>query len=394
MSSVQHLREFIRERLTAAAEEIFSEVEKTIVRYEEDVRLLGTCWKPQINTTRTGPDQDKPEPLQIKQEESEPPLIEDGLEGQEPVKGHQKEPVPRGIKREQKQSECLQIEDNQGPEPPQTEDELTEPQQLYDNISDNQKGQPLVPKEETFVDPVIYQQSESEPNTEQFYTYYSSEAQTQSLEGNGFSVSQSLFHTDTDASLKCEFCEKVFNYKNNLIQHRRTHTGERPFSCETCGKSFSKSCNLKVHMRTHTGEKPFICGICGKALSSNRHLSDHMITHSRQKPYACSMCGKTFSHESSYQYHMKSHNDDRAYSCDTCGKRFILNSSLLKHRRTHTGERPFSCTTCGKQFAQNSNLSVHMRIHTGEKPYSCPTCGERFCRRAGLLRHTRTHRTA
>ncbi|KAK5610355.1 hypothetical protein CRENBAI_006383, partial [Crenichthys baileyi] len=52
MSSVQHLREFIRERLTAAAEEIFSEVEKTIVRYEEDVRLLGTCWKPQINTTR------------------------------------------------------------------------------------------------------------------------------------------------------------------------------------------------------------------------------------------------------------------------------------------------------------------------------------------------------
>ncbi|MEQ2284529.1 hypothetical protein AMECASPLE_022628 [Ameca splendens] len=52
MSSVQHLREFIRERLTAAAEEIFSEVEKTIVRYEEDVRLLGTCWKPQIELIR------------------------------------------------------------------------------------------------------------------------------------------------------------------------------------------------------------------------------------------------------------------------------------------------------------------------------------------------------
>ncbi|MEQ2246335.1 hypothetical protein ILYODFUR_037360 [Ilyodon furcidens] len=52
MSSVQHLREFIRERLTAAAEEIFSEVEKTIVRYEEDVRLLGTYWKPQIKLSR------------------------------------------------------------------------------------------------------------------------------------------------------------------------------------------------------------------------------------------------------------------------------------------------------------------------------------------------------
>ncbi|XP_038156818.1 uncharacterized protein LOC119793666 isoform X2 [Cyprinodon tularosa] len=40
MSSVQPLREFIRERLTAAAEEIFTEVEKTIVRYEEDIRLM------------------------------------------------------------------------------------------------------------------------------------------------------------------------------------------------------------------------------------------------------------------------------------------------------------------------------------------------------------------
>ncbi|MEQ2277679.1 hypothetical protein XENORESO_006196, partial [Xenotaenia resolanae] len=52
MSSVQHLREFIRERLTAAAEEIFSEVEKTIVRHEEDMRLLEICWKPQIKLTR------------------------------------------------------------------------------------------------------------------------------------------------------------------------------------------------------------------------------------------------------------------------------------------------------------------------------------------------------
>uniref|UniRef100_A0A3B3Z2R1 C2H2-type domain-containing protein n=1 Tax=Poecilia mexicana TaxID=48701 RepID=A0A3B3Z2R1_9TELE len=74
---------------------------------------------------------------------------------------------------------------------------------------------------------------------------------------------------NTDSSLKCDFCEKVFNYKNNLVQHRRTHTGERPFSCKTCGKSFSKSSNLKVHMRSHTGERPFICSICGKALKGS-----------------------------------------------------------------------------------------------------------------------------
>uniref|UniRef100_A0A087YNY8 C2H2-type domain-containing protein n=1 Tax=Poecilia formosa TaxID=48698 RepID=A0A087YNY8_POEFO len=328
MSSVQHLRDFIRERLTAAAEEIFIQVEKTIVRYEEELKLLETCWKPQI-----------------KQEEPELPLIETGLEELGPTKRNQKEPEPGGITGELTH-----------PEPAQIKDELTEPQQLYVQHSNSQEGQQLVLTEETSVDPLSYQQTEAEPTAEQLYSYYGSESQTQSSEGTVSTVSQSLSHRNTDSSLKCDFCEKVFNYKNNLVQHRRTHTGERPFSCKTCGKSFSKSSNLKVHMRSHTGERPFICSICGKALSSNRHLSDHMVTHSSQRPYGCSVCGKTFSHESSFQYHMKGHNGDKPYSCDTCGKRFILSSSLLKHMRTHTGERPFCCTTCGKRFAQSSNL--------------------------------------
>ncbi|XP_023126058.2 uncharacterized protein LOC111568583 [Amphiprion ocellaris] len=46
------LRHFINERLTAAAEEIFTEFEKTIVQYEEEIdrqrRLLDNIWKPQI----------------------------------------------------------------------------------------------------------------------------------------------------------------------------------------------------------------------------------------------------------------------------------------------------------------------------------------------------------
>ncbi|MEQ2284098.1 hypothetical protein AMECASPLE_018119 [Ameca splendens] len=60
MSSVQHLREFIRERLTAAAEEIFSEVEKTIVRYEEEHRIMVINWKPQIKLNRIGMELQRP----------------------------------------------------------------------------------------------------------------------------------------------------------------------------------------------------------------------------------------------------------------------------------------------------------------------------------------------
>lgn len=58
MASVQCLREFVNERLTAAAEEIVSVFEKTIVDYEKEInrqrRLLAVVWKPQVKLHRTG----------------------------------------------------------------------------------------------------------------------------------------------------------------------------------------------------------------------------------------------------------------------------------------------------------------------------------------------------
>lgn len=80
MSSVRYLREFINERLTAAAEEIFLEFEKTIVQYEEVIdrqqRLLSITWKPETQLHKTGePQPDAGEELLFPPEpinESEP----------------------------------------------------------------------------------------------------------------------------------------------------------------------------------------------------------------------------------------------------------------------------------------------------------------------------------
>ncbi|XP_054466122.1 uncharacterized protein LOC129100707 [Anoplopoma fimbria] len=56
MSSVESFREFVTERLTAAAQEIFGVFEKTIFQYEEEVdrqrRLLDIVWKPAIKLHR------------------------------------------------------------------------------------------------------------------------------------------------------------------------------------------------------------------------------------------------------------------------------------------------------------------------------------------------------
>lgn len=58
MSSIEYLKVFVNERLTAAAEEIFVVFKRTIVAYEEEIdhqrKLLDDFWKPEIKLNRLG----------------------------------------------------------------------------------------------------------------------------------------------------------------------------------------------------------------------------------------------------------------------------------------------------------------------------------------------------
>ncbi|XP_023151333.2 zinc finger protein 853-like [Amphiprion ocellaris] len=131
MSSVQNLRELINQRLTAAAEEIFTEFEKTIVQYEEELdrqrRLLDNIWKPQITQhtaelpqqqickeeevpteqnvciqeRNSSVDQENPETLQIKEEQEELPTNLDQEDTEPPQMREEEEELCNSLDRQQ-----------------------------------------------------------------------------------------------------------------------------------------------------------------------------------------------------------------------------------------------------------------------------------------------------
>ncbi|XP_074489259.1 uncharacterized protein LOC141766353 isoform X2 [Sebastes fasciatus] len=104
MSAVQKLREFVNERLTAAAEEIFRVYETTIVEYEEEIdrqrRLLDVVWKPEIQLNRL----ELPQQHVCKEEEEEEVLAGRQLCIQERISSlDQEDPEPPQIKEEQEE---------------------------------------------------------------------------------------------------------------------------------------------------------------------------------------------------------------------------------------------------------------------------------------------------
>ena len=58
-------------------------------------------------------------------------------------------------------------------------------------------------------------------------------------------------------SLKCEFCDKLFNRPEHRRNHvKQVHEEEMPFKCEQCSKAFKEQAALQKHIYVlHTGKK-------------------------------------------------------------------------------------------------------------------------------------------
>ncbi|XP_059196090.1 zinc finger protein ZFP2-like [Centropristis striata] len=337
MSAVECLRQFVSQRLTAAAEEIFGVFEKTVIEYEEEIdrqrKLLDILCKPDLKLHR----------IELQQQH---------VCQEEEVLADQQLCI------EERNWSSLDQED---PDPSQIKEEQ---QELF--IS--QEGEQPALKQETdtlLLTPTDEESDHSEDQTVSFSIKRHHNNTSHRINVNNPELSEFKHKTHRGKkSLRCDVCGKYFQYNYILQQHMRTHTGEKPYLCKTCGRRFGRLSSLTIHTRMHTGEKPYICKTCRKCFRTSSHLKSHMRTaHTGEKPYLC----------------------------NTCGKRFNQKSTLTVHTRMHTGERPYSCKTCRKCFRTSSHLKGHMRTHTGDKPYICNICGKQFCDSSTMMKHCKNH---
>ncbi|XP_045902450.1 zinc finger protein 239-like isoform X3 [Micropterus dolomieu] len=342
MSSVESLREFVNERLTAAAEEIFRVFKNTIVEYEEEIdrqrRLLDIVWKPDLKLHR----------IELSQQhvcKEEEVLADQQLWIQERIPGL----------------------DQEDPQPPQVKEEQEE-------LCTSQEGEQLVVKQETdtFMLTPTYEESdhsEAELKSDhQLLSHNCHVAESQDQKGGEHEDSGST--RDAEPKLKNQD-HNSRSPRNNVHKstmsevHHNPHTGKKSFTCDTCGKGFQYKSDFQTHLRIHTGEKPYSCKTCGNSFSRNCYLKLHMRTHTGEKPYSCKTCGKSFSRRSHLNVHIRTHTGEKPYSCKTCGKSFSRRSHLNVHMKTHTVEKLYSCETCGKDFRVGGQLKIHIRRKHG-----------------------------
>ncbi|XP_044233115.1 zinc finger protein 271-like isoform X8 [Thunnus albacares] len=451
MSSVECLREFINERLTAAAEEIFGVFQKTIVEYEEEInrqrRLLDIVWKPEIKLYRTElpqhhvcKEEEVPEPPQIKEEQEE---LYTSLEGEQLVLKQETEtlmltltceesdysedqtldlsPDETQNAAEKEHVVSISVKSSVVPEPNSDDQLLSHNSHVAESQDhkgskqgDSGSTRNAEPKKKK-----RHHRSKNHSNNEDHSTTLKTHELPQQhvCKEEEVLADQQLCNQERNSSLdqedpeppqikeeQEELCTSLEGEQLVLKQEESDYSEDQTLDWSP---DETQSAAEKEHVVSMSVKSSVVPNSDDRLLSHISHVAESQ-GHKRGKGVDSGSTRNLETKPQKRHHKSKSHSDNvcnttmskiqldtqtgkKVLKCDTCGKAFKYVSQLNRHHRVHTGEKPYSCNSCERRFSLAGALKVHMRVHTGEKPYPCNTCGKRFSQITKVKKHMKTH---
>ncbi|XP_067115194.1 zinc finger protein 300-like [Osmerus mordax] len=442
MSELDLFREFLIERLTTEALEIFGAVEKTFTKYDESARRPRLDVKPEINLHLTDVQQlSLPEPPQIKEEQELWTSQEE-----EQLQGLQSETTDSIFTQEFSKDRMsklhlvlheklttagLEIFVKVEKKFAEYEEEIMQLQRLLDVVT-----QPEVKLHRIDVQQLSLPEPPQIKEEQDLWTSQEEELLQglQSETTDSIFTSSSVKHdSDQKGSSECSHVFQIVKVDDREGDSLPTNTTEEQIKAEPHVQDFAapephsdsqplsvvapdcpaaqsleeeehggmmllqnRTQNNEARPRdnrpqgSHT-EKPHQCQQCKRQFADKSALLKHMRTHSGEKPYQCQECSKMFRTKTQLLVHMRTHTCERPYQCQECSKSLSSKQNLIRHLKTHTGERPYQCQECNKSFISKHNLLAHLKAHTCEKPYQCQVCSKNYSSKHTLLVHMWTH---
>ena len=213
-------------------------------------------------------------------------------------------------------------------------------------------------------------------------------------------------HSSEETLLKCDQCDKTFTRNSTLFEHKRIHSGAKPYECDKCDKTFARKFTLNQHKITHRRgrrEKPFRCRKCRKGFTQKGNLDRHVKLHGAGTKSQHSQSGKASAKNvnfADFTSHIKV--PPGKGGTLTCVTRVSLHGGkLVGHQQIHNADKSITSLPSIEYKDQKpvkcekEDLTVHETTHTEEKPYLCNKCDEAFPLKKDLNWHFGTkHRSS
>lgn len=134
----------------------------------------------------------------------------------------------------------------------------------------------------------------------------------------------------------CEICARTFKTREGFQSHKISHMEKPPprVSCHICGKKMKNRDTLNQHLLRHKHENDLhTCDICNREFNCKKRLNQHRKYVHAPAQLKCEHCDKMFKRPICLKEHMASHTGQLLYTCAYCPRQFNSNANKYSHQK-------------------------------------------------------------